>query len=54
MSFRIKPKFGGGKAVLAFSLFHGDMVVMHGSEIHKYYDVSFLFLQLHHSVKIPN
>ena len=41
MSFRPKKKHvKNHKEVLSFPLYHGDMVVMHGAEIHKYYEVS--------------
>ena len=29
-----------GRNVLAFAVHHGDMVVIHGTQIHRYYDVS--------------
>lgn len=41
----VYPK-GDGKEygeVLAFPLYHGDMLVMHGTKIHRYYEVSSLF-----------
>ena len=49
MEFRIKPKSclnhkksKDGVAVLQFPIQHGDMVIMHGTEIHRHYDVSLL------------
>jgi len=30
--------------VLSFTINHGDMVIMHGTEIHRYYDVSIVRL----------
>lgn len=45
MSFRPKIKIKGKRkptngSVLDLQLFHGDIVVMHGTEIHRYYEVS--------------
>ena len=46
MSFRPKKKKVRGQpresngSVLDLPLFHGDMVVMHGTEIHRCYEVS--------------
>lgn len=40
MAFRVKRKHGGGTAeTLKFPIYHGDMVVMHGTDIHQYYEV---------------
>jgi alkylated DNA repair dioxygenase AlkB len=43
MYFRSKAKYHNKKnqkACVRFTLCHGDMVVMHGTEIHKFYEVS--------------
>jgi hypothetical protein len=34
-----KAKKGSKKPVLAFTLKHGDIVIMHGSGIHRFYEV---------------
>lgn len=48
MTFRIKKKYSRPereynsveKELLRFPIYHGDMVVMHGTDIHQFYDVS--------------
>lgn len=41
MAFRLKKKYDKNRPqVLQFPICHGDIVVMHGAEIHKYYEVS--------------
>lgn len=41
-----RPKAAGKDYgdVLAFPLYHGDMLVMHGTLIHRYYEVSWHLL----------
>jgi hypothetical protein len=42
MSFKLKEKCGGPKVkpCLKITIGHGDMVVMHGTDIHKFYEAS--------------
>lgn len=37
-----RPKAAGKdfQDVLTFPLYHGDMLIMHGTKIHRYYEVS--------------
>jgi alkylated DNA repair dioxygenase AlkB len=47
MRFRAKAKSGirstvaAGRVMLSMFLEHGDMVIMHGTKIHQYYEVRY-------------
>lgn len=46
MSFRVKPKHHPTHPEsLRFPIYHGDMVVMHGTEIHRLYEVGIWMCQ---------